>query len=283
MDCKIVATLLAAYLDGELDRAEARALEAHLDACPSCAAGLAAADDLRRALREAGLRHVAPVALRERIRISAAGALANSASVDSASDVAAFVSAPATPAPTTYVSALTPRRRRALPVWLGIAAACLLSFGGGALMMRHETGAPATADTSAQLERDLFASHWRALAATSPVDVISSDHHTVKPWFAGKIAESPAVQDFAAQGFILVGGRIDYLGDARVAVLVYRHGAHWIDVYALPPGFSSLPEHAQARGYAADAIRLGSQPAVMVTDMDAGERTKLAALLNAIH
>ncbi|MBS0192693.1 MAG: anti-sigma factor [Proteobacteria bacterium] len=281
MDCKTASALLDAYLDGELDRVESRALEAHLDACPDCAAALARGDDLRRALRDPALRHRAPEDLPARIRASA--------EMMATPTTSATPGAPPADATSTNVVAIAPNPRRTLPAWLGIAAACLLSFGAGGLMMRHdwnpstEGGSPGAAD-AAQFERDLFASHWRALAATSPVDVISSDHHTVKPWFAGKIALSPPVQDFAAQGFTLVGGRIDYVGSQRVAVLVYRHGAHWIDVYVLPRATPfALPAHASAQGYAADAIELGTQPAVLVTDMDAGERARLATLLAGVR
>lgn len=270
MDCKTATGLLDVYLDGELDRMQARALEAHLDACADCAAALAGADDLRRALREGALRHVAPESLRKRIRAAQADA--------EAADVGTIP--PTSDPPSPNVVALAPRPRRVVPAWLGIAAACLLSFGGGALWMRHDSGTSPTAEASAQFARDLFASHWRALAATSPVDVISSDHHTVKPWFAGKIAMSPSVRDFAAQGFTLIGGRIDYVGGERVAVLVYRHGAHWIDVYVLPQ--AAPLAHVDARGYAADTLMVGTQPAVMVTDMDADERAKLAGLLEGL-
>ncbi|MBS0213723.1 MAG: anti-sigma factor [Proteobacteria bacterium] len=284
MDCRISLALLDAYLDGELDRTEARALEAHLDSCPDCAAALASADDLRRALRDPALRHRAPQALHARVRATldaqtraAAAETTARTSIHAAPPVAAHAQAVD---PRTQVIAFPPRPRR-LPAWLGIAAACLLSFGGGALLMQQRSVDTTATDASAQWQRDLFASHWRALAATSPVDVVSSDHHTVKPWFAGKIAESPPVQDFAAQGFALVGGRIDYLGTQRVAVLVYRHGAHLIDVYALPQ--AAPPTHALSRGYAAESIQLGTQPAVMVTDMDAGERARLADLLAGIR
>ena len=263
MDCKTALALIDVYLDGELDRSDARALEAHLDTCPDCAAALARADGLRRALRDPGLRHAAPLELRERIRAAA------DAADDARSD--------------QRVVAFPPRQRRAQPGWWAIAASCLLAFAVGGLVTREWRGERGETDGSAQLERDLFASHWRALAATSPVDVVSSDHHTVRPWFAGKLAESPPVQDFAAQGFALVGGRIDYIGDQRVAVLVYRHGLHLIDVYVLPQTAGGLPAHAQSHGYAADATMLGTQPAVIVTDMDANEQARLAALLAAIR
>ncbi len=261
MDCKTALTMIDLYLDGELDRDEARALETHLDACPDCASALARADALRRALREPSLRHAAPQSLREKIRDATGTFVPDTPHVARDANVIAF-----------------PQRSRSRWILgLGVAAACVLAFVAGGWSMRLRTSG--TASDEALLTRDLFVSHWRALAATSPVDVVSSDHHTVKPWFEGRLAESPPVRDFAAQGFVLIGGRIDYAGSQRVAVLVYRHGQHLIDVYVLPQAASSLTAHAESRGYSADSVMLGSQSAVIVSDIDANERARFAALL----
>jgi anti-sigma factor RsiW len=252
MDCKIAQTLLEAYLDNELDRADARELEAHMDTCTQCSSALGRLDDLRRALRDASLRYAAPPALHDRIRATASAAEA------------------------------MPGRHgwRSAPGWLRLAAACVLAFGAGGLSMRMWNDAPSTAGTQAQMTRDLFAAHWRALAAVSPVDVISTDRHTVKPWFAGKVAQAPPVQDFADQGFALAGGRIDYVGAQRVAVLVYRHGQHLIDVFALPNDATrTLPRETGLQGYTLDTVTLGDQPAAVVTDMDAIERARFLQLL----
>jgi len=167
MECKNAVALLEAYLDNELDRAEARELEQHVDGCADCRAALTRLDALRLALRDQTLRHEAPAALRDRI----AAAAANTAGVAE--------------------SVLPPAARRArsvLPAWWRVAAACVLAFASGAIFMRLNSGN--ADDPAALVEHDLFASHWRALAATSSVDVVSSDRHTVKPWFAGKVAQS---------------------------------------------------------------------------------------------
>jgi anti-sigma factor (TIGR02949 family) len=247
MDCKTALSLLEAYLDNELDRSEARELEAHVDSCAECRAELNRLDELRRALRDASLRYTAPQSLRERIR--------------------------AAPVPQST--------RYALPAWPQLAAACVLAFAAGGISV-HMWTTTQSAGAQTQLTRDLFASHWRALAAASPVDVVSTDRHTVKPWFAGKIAEAPLVQDFAEQGFALAGGRIDYVGSERVAVLVYRHGQHLIDVFVLPPSdAAALGKPMPLRGYTLDTITLGDQPAAIVTDMDASERARFAELLSS--
>ena len=134
MDCSAAMRLLEPYLDGELDRADARELEAHIDGCAACQAALASLGRVRHAMRADVTRHVAPAALRERIRHDSA---------------TAKVRRVATP----------------LPAWFGIAAALCFAFVSGAVVMR--VWRPAAIDAQAQLDRDLFASHWRALAAAS--------------------------------------------------------------------------------------------------------------------
>jgi len=247
VDCRTANNLLEMYLDNELDRDTARELEAHADSCADCSAELGRLGELRHALRDERLRHVAPESLRARIRASAL--------------------------------ATSPASARTLPAWMRIAAACVLAFGAGATSVYLWNPVPAST-ASTQLAHDLFASHWRALAATSPVDVISSDRHTVKPWFAGKVAQAPLVRDFAEQGFALVGGRIDYVGSARVSVLVYKHGQHLIDVFVLPATVH-MPQTAEQEGYALSTTLLGEQPAAIVSDMDATERARFAELLGA--
>jgi anti-sigma factor RsiW len=167
------------------------------------------------------------------------------------------------------------QRPRRVPAWWRLAAACLVAFVAGVAVTRF-----ARPPADDQLSRDLFASHWRALAATSPVDVVSSDRHTVRPWFAGKLAQAPLVHDFADQGFPLVGGRIDYAGSERVPVLVYRHDRHLIDVYVMKDDASS-GRAARREGYALVWSRLDGQPAAIVSDLDAQELARFSALLDA--
>ena len=159
----------------------------------------------------------------------------------------------------------------------------MLAFAaGGAGVGLWSSSRDGLAGDRALLEHDLFASHWRALAATSPVDVVSSDRHTVKPWFAGKVALSPLVRDFADAGFPLVGGRVDYIGHERVPVLVYRHGQHLIDVFVLPPSAAAI--HATAtQGYSIEAVTLGGQSAAIVSDADSQELAKFAALVTSVQ
>ena len=260
MDCKIALTLLEPYLDNELDRADARELEVHVDGCADCRAALTKLDELRLALRDTTLRHPAPRQLRDRI---AAAATAEGSGIATAQSRR-----------TTW---------QASPA-LRIAAACILAFGAGGVSVHLWNSGQLAATAETQMSHDLFASHWRALAAASPIDVVSSDRHTVKPWFAGKVADSPLVQDFADQGFPLLGGRIDYVGAQRVAVLVYRHGQHVIDVFVLPQEqevSAAAGKSMQMQGYTLDTITLGNQPAAIVSDMDQQELVRFALLLGA--
>jgi anti-sigma factor (TIGR02949 family) len=243
MDCKTAAALLEAYLDKELDRDTAREVEKHLDACADCREALSKLDEVRIALRDTKLRYVAPNDLRERL----------------------FKESHAT-------------TRGARGRWLAMAASLVVAFAAGGLFV--SIGHDRATVIGDQTIRDAFASHWRALAATSPVDVVSTDRHTVKPWFEGKVSQAPQVRDFADQGFPLVGGRIDYLGDLRVPALVYRHGQHLIDVFVVPADAVTKNESVDDRGYALRTFAMGDQRAIVVSDLDEHEFGAFAALLS---
>jgi len=124
------------------------------------------------------------------------------------------------------------RRRASRPFWMAMAASLVVAVIGSAVatstFMRLADGE--------RLDSEFIDNHLRALKATTPVDVVSTDQHTVKPWFNGKAILSPEVVDTSAQGFPLVGGRIDVIRDTPVPVVVYNRRLHVIDVWALPPG-----------------------------------------------
>ena len=92
------------------------------------------------------------------------------------------------------------------------------------------------------------ASHRRGLLATSPVDIASSDRHTVKPWLDAKLGISPPATDLASQGYPLLGGRVDVLGANTVPTLVYRHNEHLITVLAAPGAHSETAPAAETAG-----------------------------------
>jgi anti-sigma factor (TIGR02949 family) len=221
MNCDEARSLLENYVDGELDAGRAAELAQHLQTCPGCGGELARLETLSRAIRSEIRRHRAPVPLRR-----------------AAEDLLAVPEAPTRP----------DRGRRRL---VGAIAASLIAgaiaSGSATYLTTRELLGPGSLD---RLAADLVASHMRALVAATPIDVASSDRHTVKPWFAGKIDLSPPVTDFKEQGFALEGGRLDYVAGRPVPVVVYRHREHLIGLYALPDdGRDSAPERFERDGY----------------------------------
>ncbi len=203
--------LVHAYVDGELDPANARALAARIEENPALAAERDRIEALQRALRTQFPIAAPPAGLRARIE-RAAGL----------------------------------RRAPARPTWMAMAAsvALALMLGSGATFVTLAPRGDAAADA-------VVADHIRALMAPQPADVASSDRHTVKPWFNGKIPESPRVVDLAKADFPLLGGRIDVIGRTPAPVLVYGHRKHVISLTAVPtPGKPDAAPAARAsEGY----------------------------------
>jgi mycothiol system anti-sigma-R factor len=216
MQCEEVRPRLDAYIDGELAEAERTELRDHLAGCADCGPEAAALQRLREGIREAAPIYRAPEALRSRIRF----ALRQEAA---ASAPAAF---------------------RA-PGWLAYAASILLAVAVGsggtflALGERQEDRVAAEA----------LDSHLRSLLGTHLTDVASSDQHTVKPWFAGRSDVSPPAVDLSAEGFPLVGGRLDVIEGKPVPALVYKRHEHVISVFVLPATRGDLGATVTRRGY----------------------------------
>ncbi len=131
----------------------------------------------------------------------------------------------------------------------------------------------------AALLDDLIGAHLHSLTPAHLIGVESSDHHTVKPWFSGHADVSPVVADFAADGFTLVGGRADTLQRQRAAVLVYRHGAHVINVFSWKVGHSALTREATRNGYHMVFWSDGDLQYCAVSDAGWDELRKLARLI----
>jgi mycothiol system anti-sigma-R factor len=253
MDCKAKTPLLHAYLDDELDRDAVDELERHLEQCEECTRELSSMQVLRKVVKEGAPRYSAPASLRAKLQGADAESKPRS----------------------------EPAATRFAPRW-AMAASFLVAFALGGLSMRLYGNLSAPTTGRQVFVHDLLSSHLRALASTNPVDVISTNRHTVKPWFAGKIAQSPPVLDLAADGFPLVGGRIDYIDGQRVAVLVYGHGQHLIDVYVSPASTDELEQMPRViDGYRIAAIRVQDQPVWVVGDIDEQEFGRFKGLLSA--
>ena len=120
-----------------------------------------------------------------------------------------------------------------------------------------------------EVASQLVAGHIRSLLAPQPFDVASSDRHTVKPWFTARLPESPQVPDLAAQGFTLLGGRVDVIGHDPVATIVYKHAAHTVSLTTLRPG-QSVSDQAIA-GYNVRSWTDGDFTYVAVSDLPAAD------------
>jgi len=224
MTCDEVRPLLNALMDDEIDSSQRAAVDSHVAACSICAHELEAIRSVRRAIGE--VPHAqAPAGLRDRVTFALRGA----AYLDD-----------------RYLDDRD--RRTNWRVWGAIAAG---------LAIAALVGAPFLVDARHQrqlLADELMSAHVRALMGRS-LDVVSSDQHTVKPWFAGKIPFSPPVLDLRPEGFPLEGGRLDFADGHPVAVLVYRRRQHRIDLFVWVAGNCVDGDVLGGMADAADTIR----------------------------
>ena len=163
--------------------------------------------------------------------------------------------------------------------WLALAASFLI----GAVLAGVTTFGALNYRAGDDVAAEIVSAHIRALMAPQPTDVASSDHHTVKPWFNGKLAFAPTVVDLGAKGFPLVGGRIDVVKVAPVASLVYSHGKHLISLTEMPNthgGPEPLEKHLE-QGYRALSWSDGGVTYWAVSDAASDELEDFAALFRA--
>jgi anti-sigma factor RsiW len=216
--------LLHGLADGELDAGNALALEDHLGSCEACTAAYREILYHKEALRRPGLRLHAPESLRG--RVFAAIAAEHEAGAGDSADKAAH----------TAASAGGSKLHR---FQLGYAGAGFSALALAASLILFVSGLNQTPGIDSQL----VAAHVRSLLVSHLTDVASTDQHTVKPWFLGKLDFAPPVADLAQSGFPLTGGRLDYLGGRLVAALVYKRHGHVINLFVWPEGqMKAVPE-----------------------------------------
>jgi anti-sigma factor RsiW len=245
MSCDDLQELIHGYVDGELDLVRSLEMERHLQECPACAAVHERLRAVRSAMSSSYFQP--PPGLENRIRFQLRAA------------------------------AKAERSARRFPIaWQWAAAAALVVLAVALTwqfaIMRQRNGA------TALLAQQVLAGHVRSLMASHLTDVASTDQHTVKPWFAGKLDFSPAVADFSDRGFALVGGRLDYLENRPVAALVYQRRKHVINVFIWPaPDRADSPIEATSyQGYQLLHWTRSHMNHWAVSDLNAQELTQLA-------
>ena len=260
MVCKDNALLLHGYSDAELDLVRSLEIEEHLKTCASCARELREQHILREGIRSANLYRRAPEALRARIT-------ANQNAVPT----------PAGGRSRAVTPILRTAQRRPVLEWLAVAAAVLITLGLG---IRFIPGVLSFRQADLVAE-ELVASHIRSLQPGHLMDVVSTDQHTVKPWFDGKIDFAPPVRDLAEQGYPLIGGRLDYVGGRDVAALVYQLRKHYINVFIWPDDGKqgNRPEFVSKEGYNVACMSSGGMRLCGVADTNAEDLRQFMQLL----
>jgi anti-sigma factor RsiW len=203
MRCSDCRDALTSYLDDELMADEAREVREHLATCAECDREHRALVGTSLLLREKLVHHPAPDVLKARIR----SAIAQPHALDA------------------------PREIRARPAWIRLAAAGIVIAVASSVLTFVATRQGTASHTAAS---DVLASHIRSLMPDHLTDIVSTNQHNVKPWFNGRVGLSPPVPNLDSAGFVLVGGRLDYIDGRSVAAVVYSRRQHVINVYAWP-------------------------------------------------
>jgi mycothiol system anti-sigma-R factor len=258
VSCEMTQSVLHGYLDGELDAARAAEFERHLLSCPQCVAEIEAQENLRSTIQNAGLRERAPEKLRRSLQMAISG---TSASGDPA-------------------RAVTPIRTKpsVRPTWwLTLAAAAVFAIVLGSRFLPNLTQSRGGDEMTAAI----VDAHLRSLQPGHLEDVISTDQHTVKPWFDGRIDFAPPVHDFVSDGFSLQGGRLDIVRGKTVAVLVYGRRKHIINVFVWPTSErDESPQQGSQLGYNWIDWRKGGMEFSAISDVSAPDLVELQKLIS---
>jgi anti-sigma factor (TIGR02949 family) len=266
VSCKLTQRFVPGYLDGELDLSRTIEMETHLQVCAECARELEKQQALRAALQRGSLAFAAPEGLRARIQTS-------------------LLAADSAPTLTTTPAQAPGNARERANMWssfqfLRWASAFAVLALCTVVAWRLLPGLHGPTNEQ-QLAAEVLTSHVRSLEANHLMDVVSTDQHTVKPWFDGKLDFSPPVEDLASDGFPLVGGRLDYLEGRQVAALVYQRRKHFINVFVWPvaAGSGSPQILAPQQGYNMTRWSRGGFQYWAVSDVGSADLAEFVRLL----
>ncbi|HSY53049.1 MAG TPA: zf-HC2 domain-containing protein [Opitutaceae bacterium] len=247
MECNETRRWLVAHLDGELDLVHDAGISTHLQTCAACAAAARQQSALRDLVREKLLPFVPPPHLATRIR--------------------------------AQLRAEKESARPRLSWWPSwnmagvLAALCIATLAG------YEWGGRRA--ESADFGAEMVSSHLRAVMSDHMLDVVSSDRHTVKPWLSGKLDFSPPVADLAADGFPLLGARVERLEGQTVAALVYQRHKHFVTVFIWPAATELPFTQASHLGYGMRAWRQADMNFVAVSDVADSDLDEFVGRLRA--
>jgi len=249
MPCRVAHEVITALVDGEPITSDQQAALAHVATCPACAERLRDHRRISEQIKALG-RPPVPKGLEERLRAQLA------AEAEAANDNESF--------DWQHLG----RRVAAIALVAGLSG-----FLGWSLSQ--------SAARRAGLEHDVVAAHARSLLQEASVQIASSESHTVKPWFNGRVDFAPRVRDLSAEGFPLIGGRLDYIGGRRAAALVYKRRAHLINVFIWPSasGDGPGPVASGMQGYSVLSWTADGLTYWAVSDLNAKELSQLQALL----
>jgi len=247
MNCNDTRKLLNAYVDGELDSTGSLSVEGHVQQCGPCRTNLENLRLLSSAVEKGALRFQAPRHLKRNVQ--------------------------------TAIRAANPDMKRS---WFGWQwAGALASVVLIVVLTWVVTTQRAKPSEEAQLVNDILSNHVRSMMANHITDVSSSDSHTVKPWFGGKLDYSPPAKDLTEQGFRLIGGRLDYLDNRPVAALVYQRSQHFINLFVWPLKGSAVGSEGQLsrQGYNMIHWTQSGMTYWLVSELNSTELNECARLL----
>jgi anti-sigma factor (TIGR02949 family) len=253
MDCAHIRSLVSPYIDGELAAEKAAEVERHLESCETCRALVEGERRVSVAVRHHGERFLAPAHLKARVLSEVERRSRRSAWSDFRMLGAGWN-----------------------PVALAASLLLTVMVSSGATIAYLGR---ATEGNKAPLVQEVVSGQIRSLMAEHLTDVASSDQHTVKPWFNGKLDFSPPVIDLTSEGFPLVGGRLDYLDHRQVAALVYRHRQHVINLFIWPEEGEETPRSESQQGYNVLYFKHGGMEYWAVSDLNPADLKDFVARL----